>query len=125
MIGVEPLQATDETTASAAETISVTDTFKTVKKLKSIIINWTAGSAPTTSENVVVLLDSGKGTPYDVTLKSFDPSTYEGGVHEWSWSPDPTVDGWDGYCGMDDHVKVTYANTDDLGIGLVMTFESL
>ena len=58
-------------------------------------------TAPVTSENIVVSLDSGKGAAYDVPLRTFDPV----GVTSY------VVEDLKGFKNGD-KVLVAYANTD-------------
>jgi hypothetical protein len=118
---IAPYQITDETTLSGGESINVTDVFNGVKKIGYISFNWTAGTAPTTAENIVITLDSGQGAGYDVTLRTVDPSTFGGGFHKWIWNPHDTLG--DFTLADGDHIKVTYTNTDDLAIGVVISLE--
>ena len=119
---IPPHQITDATTLSGGETISLTDTWHETKRLASVSFNWSAGAAPTTSENIVVTLDSAQGAGYDVTLRTIDPSTFGGGFHKWIWNA--AEDLGDLVLAPGDHIKVTYANTDDLAIGVVLTLEA-
>jgi hypothetical protein len=121
---VEPYQITDETTVGTAQTINMTDVFGEAKRLVSVTFNWTAGVAPTTAENIVVTLDSCKGAAYDVPLRIVDPSTFGGGFYDWIWNPNDTL-GDRLILSKDDHISVTYANTDDLAIGVVLTMEAV
>lgn len=109
-------QATDSTTASAAETISLTTTFADSKLLYSVSAVWSAGVAPTTNENLVITLDSGQGAAYDTDLAIIDPAAES--ATDILWEPTTPLK-----LSRTDQIKVTYANTDDLAIGVVVNME--
>lgn len=114
-------QFTDATTLSGGETIALTDPIVGPKKLVSVSFNWGAGAAPTTSENITIIIDSNNGAAYDVPLRTMDPSTFEGGVYDWIWSPE----GDQGVIADNDHIAIAYANTDDLAIGVTLVMEEV
>lgn len=117
-------QFTDACTLSGGESISLTDVLASPKKIISVTFNWSAGAAPTTAENIVITLDSAAGAGYDVPLRTVDPSTFGGGFHKWIWNAaDELGDGL--ILSETDHVAITYANTDDLAIGVVLTLEEV
>lgn len=102
---------TDTCTASGGENINVTTTGTVEgRELRYVLISWTAGSAPSTSENFVVTLDSANGATYDVPLYTVDPNAESAADIFWRPNDGPIP------LGVGDQVKVTYANTDDLGI---------
>lgn len=109
-------EATDETTASAAETISLATTFADVKYLHSVTAVWSAGVAPTTNETFAIELDSGNGATFDTVIASLDPAAQS--ATDVLWEPTKPL-----RISRDDQIKVTYANTDDLAIGVVVTME--
>lgn len=109
-------QATDACTLSGGETISVTTTFADVKYLTSVTAVWSAGTAPSTSENLVIELDSGQGAAYDTVIASIDPATES--AADLIWEPTTPLK-----LSATDQIKVTYANTDDLAIGVVINME--
>ena len=75
-------------------------------------------SAPTTAGTLTVLLDSGLGGDYDVTLYSVDPSV--GATTSIVWAPTSPL-----YLDTGDAVKVSYANTDMRTCGVVITVRSV
>jgi len=120
---VDPWQVIASCAVGDGDTIDVTDTIKQGKKFVSMSINWSGGVAPTTVENLTVKIDSAQGATYDVPINVVDPSTYGGGMHKYYWTPEPDMGPI--ILGVDDHINVDYANTDDLEIGLVLTFEAI
>lgn len=68
-----------------------------------------------TSENVVVTLDSGAGAAYDTVLVQFDPSTLGG--TSFVWVPDYPLS-----IAENDAIIVTYTNTDTLTYGLTIRY---
>lgn len=112
MTTIKALKYTEDTcTASGGETISATTAItKEGKELDHVHITWTAGTAPTTNEDFVVTLDSALGADHDVPLYTVDPAAES--AADIFWRPD------DGpiYLTKNDQIKVTYANSDDLGI---------
>jgi hypothetical protein len=72
-------------------------------------------AAATTSENVVVTLDSGLGAAYDTVLLIFDPSTLGG--TSFVWVPDYPMS-----IGPSDAIVVTYANTDSRTYGVTVRY---
>ena len=109
-------QTTDECTVGSGHTISITTNNYEVKEIDSVMVTWTAGVAPSTGENLVVALDSGLGSGYDNVLLTIDPAGTS--AHKIVWYPDETI-----WLNRDDQINVTYANTDDLGIGLVINLK--
>ena len=110
----------DKTTASATETIALTTTYVSKKVFTTMSIEWTAGSAPTNSENLVMIIDrsatTGYGTTvFDETLFDQDASTYGGGIVNFRYDEGPI------YLNDTDQIKVTYANTDDIAINCNVT----
>jgi hypothetical protein len=69
----------------------------------------------TTSENVVVTLDSGLGAAYDIVVLTFDPSSVGGTT--FIWTPDYPLT-----IGPDDVIVVTYTNTDTLTYGVTIRY---
>lgn len=106
-------QATDSCTLAGGETISLTTTFADVKFLVSVTAVWSAGAAPTTNENLVIELDSAQGAAYDTVLASIDPAAES--AADLIWEPTNPLK-----IAAGDQIKVTYANTDDLAIGVVV-----
>lgn len=119
---VDPHQDTDICLVGDSDTIALTTTYHEAKRLVSIAFNWDADVAPTTAENITVSIDSALGATYDVLLLTRDPSTFGGGFHKWVWTPD---DDFVIKLTADDQIVVAYANTDDLGIGVVVTLEAI
>jgi hypothetical protein len=72
-------------------------------------------AAATTSENVVVTLDSGLGAAYDTVLLTFDPSTLGG--TSFVWVPDYPLS-----IGPSDAIVVTYTNTDARTYGVTVRY---
>ncbi len=110
----------DKTTAGATETIALTTTYTSKKVFASMSIEWTAGAAPTNSENLVLTIDRSASTGYgttvfDETLFDQDAAAYGGGIINFRYDEGPI------YLGDDDQIKVTYANTDDLAINCNVT----
>lgn len=68
-------------------------------------------AAASTSENVIVTLDSGSGAAYDVILVQFDPATLGGAT--FVWVPDYPLS-----LAFDDAIVITYTNTDTRTYGL-------
>ena len=106
------------------DTIALTDVLMSPKKIVSISFNWGGGAAPTTAEDITVVLDSAAGAAYDVPLRTMDPSTFGGGTKDWLWNVADDL-GSDFIISKDDHVAIAYANTDDLAIGVVLTMEEV
>ena len=102
------------------ETIALASSFYEKKKLLSVAINWTAGVAPTTSENLVITLNSSQGAAYDTIIFDQDMAALGGGVVDMILTSD---DFGDLTMGPEDEIDCAYANTDDLGIGIVVTME--
>ena len=50
-----------------------TDAHTSQRKLEAVLIHWSA--APTTSEDIVVTLNSALGSDYDTVIYRLDPST--------------------------------------------------
>jgi hypothetical protein len=109
-------QATDSCTVGGGETISVETTFADVKYLTSITAVWSAGAAPTTNENFVVEINSGQGAAYDTIIASIDPA--DESAADILWEPTTPLK-----LSATDQIKVTYANTDDLAIGVIINME--
>jgi len=95
MPGVRTTHVQAATSVALAWTFFVADDFD----VKSLRIEFDA--APTTSENIVVSLDSGQGAGYDVPLRTFDPI----GITSY------VVENLKGF-NNGDKVLVSYANTD-------------
>ena len=73
-------------------------------------------SAPTTSENFTVELDSVHGAAYDLLLYSLDPSA--GATTDIAWYPDEEL-----FVVGGDSIDVTFAGTDNIGYGVVITLK--
>ncbi len=113
-------QITDECTVGGGDAIAFTSSYPGKKRFLSFTINWTAGTAPTTGENLVITLNSGKGSDYDTVLFDQDMSTLSGGVVNLVLTSD---DFGNLVMSTDDELTVAYTNTDDLGIGAVLSLE--
>lgn len=111
---------TDSCGVGLGETIALSTVFYEKKKLLTVAINWAAGVAPTTSENLVITLNSSQGAAYDTIIFDQDMSTLGGGVIDLILTSD---DFGDLVMGPEDEIDCAYTNTDDLGIGLVVTME--
>jgi hypothetical protein len=72
-------------------------------------------AAASTSENVVVTLDSGNGAAYDLILLTFNPSAIGG--TSFIWVPDEVLS-----ISMDDVITVTFTNTDTLTYGVTIRY---
>lgn len=66
----------------------------------------TTDAAPTTSENIIVSLDSSAGSGYDHVLFTSNPST--GSDTDTTWGPEYNL-----VVGEGDKLSVTFANTDN------------
>ena len=66
----------------------------------------TTDAAPTTSEEIIVSLDSSAGTTYDHVLFTANPST--GSDTDTVWGPD-----YECIVGEGDQINVAFANTDN------------
>ena len=85
-------------------------------KLVSLSLHF--NTAPTTSENLTVTLDSGQGAAYDTVLYKRDPSV--GSL------TDLYVEFGDNFVfASDDHLDVAYANTDARTYGIIARTEAL
>lgn len=100
-------------TGVISQPLSYTSVVHTSSRmLKALTIHWDA--APTTSENIVITLDSSLGAQYDTVIYMLDPSA------------DSTTDvlltdiNMPIYPG--DAVRVTFANTDANTIGIMILF---
>lgn len=102
----------DMCTASAGESIDIDYTAGGYMWLEQISINFSA--APTTSENITLVIDSASGAAYDRPLLTLDPSVDS--LTTWEQQPEPPPIIMPG-----DVIKVDYANTDDLGVGVSLT----
>lgn len=105
--------ATDTCAAGGGENINVTTTNNGEKMLAHVIFSWPNGAAPTTNENIVVTLDSAQGADFDVPLLTYDPAA--GSATSVVYRPDGGIT-----LGKSDQIKVTYTNTDDLEIAVVI-----
>jgi hypothetical protein len=72
-------------------------------------------TAATTSENVVVTIDSGLGAAYDTVVLTFDPSTLGG--TSFVWTPDYPLS-----IAADDAILITYTNTDTRTYGVTVRY---
>jgi len=72
-------------------------------------------AAATTSQNVVVTLDSGLGAAYDTVVRVFNPQALGG--TSFVWSPECPLS-----IGPTDAIVVTYANTDTLTYGVTIRY---
>lgn len=104
----------DPATGSAA--INKTTAIAAAFKLTKILVHF--DSAPTTSENLVVTLDSGAGAAYDTVLYSVDPSASS--LTDIVYTPD-------GECSLvsGDEIKVAFTNTDTVTYGVSIYYEEL
>ena len=119
---VAPYVATAATTLSGGESIALTTSHKEVCELVSVEFNWTAGTAPTTADNIVITKDAGDGTGYDNVYATINPSSTGGlSAHKLVWTPRPEMGPI--ILQADDEVKVAYTNTDDLAITVTVTLE--
>ena len=100
---------TDTCGVGAGENINVTTTLNGEKVFTHVQIRWVDGVAPSTSENVVVTLDSSQGADHDVPLLTIDPASTS--ATEIVWRPDGGI-----VLAKGDQIKVAYTNTDDLEI---------
>ena len=105
--------ATDTCADSGGENINVTTTINGEKVFRYVTFNWPNAVAPSTSENIVVTLDSAQGANSDVPLLTIDPSATS--ATSVVWRPDGGI-----VLGKEDQIKVTYTNTDDLEIAVVI-----
>ena len=117
-------QFTDIALLGGTDTIALTDVLMSPKKIVSVSFGWSAGVAPTTAEDITIILDSAAGAAYDVPLRTMDPSTFGGGTYDWIWNVADDL-GSDFIISMNDHVAIAYDNTDDLAIGVVLTMEEV
>ncbi len=107
----------DDCGIGLGETIALTTTAHEMKKLTEWFIVFTAGAAPTTSENLLVIVDRSASGGHDSIIFDEDLSTYGGGVIDFQWNEEPIS------LGITDQLKATYANTDDLAIDFGATME--
>ena len=117
MIEAQIREYNASTTASAAESIALTTTYNEVKRLNSVSVAWHGGTAPTSTEDLVVLIDSAKGATYDVELLRVDPA-YELAT-DIVFIPDSVLN-----LAAGDEIAVTYANTDDLAVTVSVRMEA-
>ncbi len=75
-------------------------------------------TAPTTSENFVVVLNANAGAAYDINLYIVDPSVDS--TTDVAWFPDEPL-----YLEGGDAVNVTYTNTDTRTYGVQITMEKV
>lgn len=90
-------------TGAAAVSLSYTVPAGATFDLNSVTVKFSA--APTTAENLTIVLDSALGAAYDVTLYSVDPSATS--ATSIVWQPTATL-----YLSGGDVVTLAYANTD-------------
>ena len=98
--------------ATGSGAVSTTYTATGNQQLISVVL--TLDAAPTTSENLVIVLDSVKGVAYDETLLTYDPSEDSG--QDIRYTPDSDIP-----LTVGDKITVTYTNTDAATYGLVIT----
>jgi hypothetical protein len=117
---IKPYQKTDIAALGATETIAITTDYNESKRLLSVEFNWTAGVAPTTAENITIIKDDPTlGSDYDGTIRILDPSTEDGGIHKWYYTPDSPL-----ILSPAEQIVVAYANTDDLEVTAKVTMEA-
>jgi hypothetical protein len=102
-------------TSTGAIAIAATLTAYDSVNVKQIVIHFSL--APTTSENLLIKLDSNAGAAYDTMLYTVDPS--DSSITDLVWIPD------DGAFAMvyGDEIDITYANTDTRTIGISVYYE--
>ena len=115
MTGRAVWKEVDECALAGSDTIALTTTIQGKKSFQSMSIVWTGGAAPTTSENLKMIVDRSASSGYDETLFDQDASTYGGGIINFRYDEGPVV------LDVTDQIKVTYANTDDLAIECTVT----
>ena len=121
---LEPYVATAATTLSGGESIALTTSNKAPCELVSVEFNWTAGTAPTTADLIVITKDAGDGTGYDNVLASINPSSTGGlSAHKLFWTPGPEIPRV--VLQQDDEIKVAYTNTNNLAITCTVTLEDI
>jgi len=106
---------TDVTVVGATQTIALTTTYDSKKVFSSLSIRWTAGSAPSSSENLLVIVDRSASSGYNEILFDQDAAAYGGGIVNFRYDEGPI------YLADDDQITVTYANSDKLAIECTVT----
>jgi len=101
-------------TATGAAAINTTTTIAAEFKLLKVLCHFS--SAPTTSENFVITLDSNAGAAYDTAFKSVNPSLSAG--TDIVYLPEGEAKFVSG-----DEIKVTFTNTDTITYGLSIYYQ--
>lgn len=87
---------------------------KAIKASKIVSVSCKFNTAPSTSENFTVTLDTNAGATYDVLLYSMNPSTDS--TTDIFWMPDNDI-----YLETGDEIDVAFANTDNRTYGVQIT----
>jgi hypothetical protein len=97
--------------------VAIAGSFKAFSSVnvKQIVIHFSL--APTTSENLLIKLDSNAGAAYDTVIYDGDPSEFS--VTDFVWIPH----GGEFAMVYGDEIDITYTNTDTRTIGISVYYE--